>query len=217
MSTRILLADDHAILREGLKALLQNQPDFEVVAEADDGRVAVALAKEHKPDVVIIDIAMPNMNGLEATKQILAALPGAKVLALSMHSDKRFVTGILREGAAGYLLKDSAFEELTLAIQTVCSGRKYLSPGIAGIVVEVFVQQTPQGGAPKTTLLTQREREVLQLFAEGKATKEVAALLQVSVKTIETHRKNIMDKLDIHNIAELTKYAIREGLTTLEP
>lgn len=216
MPTRILLADDHGILREGLRALLQKQPDFEVVAEADDGRAAVKLAKELQPDVVIIDIAMPNLNGIEATRKILADLPETKVLALSMHSDKRFVTGILREGASGYLLKDSAFEELSLAIQTVCGGRKYLSPGIAGIVVEDVIQQAPQSGAPRPTLLTHREREVLQLLAEGKATKEIAPQLNVSVKTIETHRKNIMDKLKIRNIAELTKYAIREGLTSLD-
>ncbi len=216
MAYRILIADDHQILRDGLRALLQAQPDLEVVGEADDGRMALRLAEELRPDLVIIDMAMPNMNGIEATRQIIQTLSGTKVLGLSMHSDRRFVTGFFREGASGYLLKDSAFEELILAIRYVMEGRKYLSPGITDVVIKEYIQQVSPAKDKRSNRLTPREREVLQLLAEGKATKETAGLLNVSAKTVETHRKNIMDKLGMHSIAELTKYAIREGITSLE-
>jgi DNA-binding NarL/FixJ family response regulator len=230
---KVLLVDDHRIVREGLKSLLAAQPDMQVVAEAADGRQAVQLAKEMAPDVVVMDVAMPQLNGIEATRQIAADEPGMKVVALSMHSDRRFVSEALKAGASGYVLKDGAFDELISAIRAVVSDRVYLSPRVAGVVVEDYVRRLParngNGGHanPGTAdeaaarrgafdALTPREREVLQLMAEGYATKEVAHRLHVSVKTVETHRRQIMEKLDLHSVAELTKYAIREGLTTLE-
>ncbi len=213
MSIGVLLADDHRIIRQGLRSLLEKQPDMEVVAEAENGRTAVQLARRLSPDVVVMDIAMPDLNGIEATQQIIAEAPGVKIVALSMHSDKRFVARMLKAGASGYLLKDCAFEELARAIRTVAVNQIYLSPGIAGVVVEDFVRHVSETDSS----LTPREREVLQLLAEGSSTKEIAARLQVSVKTVETHRRHIMEKLDIHTIAELTKYAIRQGLTSLEP
>ena len=216
MSTRIILADDHGIMREGLRALLEKQPGIEVIAEAENGRTTVELSRELKPDVVIIDIAMPDLNGIEATRQIVAESPGVKVIALSMHSDRKFVREMLSAGASGYMLKDSAFEELDKAISTVNDNQTYLSPGIADTVVKDYLGKIVTDNSAASIALTNREREVLQLFAEGKTTKQIASLLFVSIKTIETHRKQIMDKLGLNSIAELTKYAIREGLTSLE-
>ena len=216
MSTRIILADDHGIMREGLRALLEKQPGIEVIAEAENGRTTVELSRKLKPDVVIIDIAMPDLNGIEATRQIVAESPGIKVIALSMHSDRKFVREMLSAGASGYMLKDSAFEELDKAISTVNDNQTYLSPGIADTVVKDYLGKIVTDNSAASIALTNREREVLQLFAEGKTTKQIASLLFVSIKTIETHRKQIMDKLGLNSIAELTKYAIREGLTTLE-
>lgn len=216
MSIRIVLADDHQIVRDGLRSLLESQPDMEVVAEADNGRTTVQLARELRPDVVVMDVGMPELNGIEATRQITGALPGVKVIALSMHSDRRYVEGMLAAGASGYVLKDSAFEELAGAIATVVAGRTYLCPTAADIVVNSFVRRRTGRVASERRALTPREREVLQLLAEGKATKQIASLLGVSVKTIETHRSRIMHKLDIRSVAELTKYAIREGLTSLD-
>ena len=216
MTTRIILADDHGIMREGLRALLEKQSGIEVIAEADNGRTTVELSRELKPDVVIIDIAMPDLNGIEATRQIVAESPGVKVIALSMHSDRKFVREMLSAGASGYMLKDSAFEELDKAISTVNDNQTYLSPGIADTVVKDYLGKIVTDNSPASIALTHREREVLQLFAEGKTTKHIAALLFVSIKTIETHRKQIMYKLGLNSIAELTKYAIREGLTSLE-
>ncbi|UCE17273.1 MAG: response regulator transcription factor [Gemmatimonadota bacterium] len=216
MKTKILLADDHKIVRDGLRSLLDKQSGMEVVGEAEDGRRALQLAAELTPDIVIMDIGMPNLNGMEATRHILDAVQNVKVIALSMHSDKRFVSGMLQAGASGYLLKDCAFEELAQAVETVLGGQIYLSPKITGVVVEDYVQMTTQIETSPLSLLTSREREVLQLFAEGKNTKEIAALLYVSVKTVETHRQRIMKKLNIHNIPDLVKFAIREGLTSLE-
>jgi len=216
MSTRILLADDHKIMREGLRSLLAEAFDMEVVAEAEDGRSAVELAKKLSPDVVVMDISMPDLNGVEATRQILKYAPRAKVIALSMHSDRQFVARMLEAGASGYVLKDAAFEELATAIRTVVAGRVHLGPRIAGLVVEDYVQRLPETEPKVSSPLTAREREVLQLLAEGKGTKEAARLLKVSAKTVETHRRNIMEKLNLHSIAELTKYAIREGLTSLD-
>jgi DNA-binding NarL/FixJ family response regulator len=215
MSIRIILADDHKIVRDGLRSLLENQQDIEVVAEAEDGRTTVKQAQKFSPDVIIMDISMHDLNGIEATRQIIARSPGVKVLALSMHSDKRFVTGMLRAGASGYLLKESAFRELVNAIRVVASNQTYLSPRIAGMVTEDYVHHLSATDSSVRSTLTAREREVLQLLAEGKSTKQMAAHLHVSVKTIETHRQKIMDKLDIYSVAELTKYAIREGLTSL--
>ncbi|MBZ0156577.1 MAG: response regulator transcription factor [Alphaproteobacteria bacterium] len=214
MSLKVLLADDHKIVRDGLRTLLQKNADIEVIAEAEDGRETVHLVKKLSPEIVVMDIAMPDLNGIEATRQIMAEHPGIKIIALSMHSDKRFVMEMLKAGASAYLLKDCAFEELILAIRAVTENKTYLSPGIAGVVVEDFLHARKE--EPSVfSVLTDREREVLQLLAEGQTTKEIASHLQVSIKTIETHRNRIMDKLGIHTIAELTKYAIREGLTSL--
>lgn len=214
MSVTVLLADDHRILREGLRSLLEQQPDIRVVGEAGDGRAAVRLAKELSPDLVIMDIGMSGLNGVEATRQIREALPQTRVLALSMHSDRRYVRSMLTAGATGYLLKDSAAEELVQALRSLILGRAYLSPGITGVVLDEYLHADAMSQAADP--LSLREREVLQLLAEGRSTSQIAAGLHVSVKTIETHRKRIMDKLGLHSIAELTRYAIREGITPLE-
>jgi DNA-binding NarL/FixJ family response regulator len=216
MNAKILLVDDHKIIREGLRSLLEDQLGLEVVGEAENGRKAVQLSRDLGPDVVVMDISMPDMNGIEATRQIVTDLPGVKVIALSMHSDRRFVTGVLGAGASGYLLKDCAFEELADAIRTVLAGEVYLSSGITGIVVRDYLNQLSSTETSTPDALTAREREVLQLLAEGLATKQIAASLHVSVKTVETHRRQIMERLNIYSVAELTKYAIREGLTSLE-
>ena len=216
MTIRVLIADDHTIMRAGLRSLLEKEDQIEVVAEAENGRKAVQLAVTHKPDVVVMDVSMPDLNGIEATSQVLESLPEAKVIALSMHSDKRFVMGMLRAGAFGYLLKDCASRELANAIVSVASNKKYLSPDIAGVVIEDSLYGGRTEGETVSSMLSAREREVLQLIAEGWSTKQIAAHLYVSVKTIETHRRQIMKKLDLHNIADLTKYAIREGLTSVE-
>jgi DNA-binding NarL/FixJ family response regulator len=201
----------------GLRSLLEKQAEMEVIGEADNGRVAVDLAKQYQPDIVIMDIGMPELNGVEATRQIVSVAPKAKILALSMHSDKRYVIAMLRAGATGYLLKNCAFKELTLAINTIVENKTYLSPAIADVVLEELVSShDSRGKSHDGSPLTAREREVLQLLAEGQVTKQIAAQLHVSVSTVETHRRQIMEKLDIHSIAELTKYAIREGVTSLD-
>lgn len=215
INIKIILADDHKLMREGLKSLLNQQSDISVVAQADNGREAVQLAERMDPDVVVMDVSMPDLNGIDATRQILARAPRTRIIALSMHSDRQFVVEMLRAGATGYIVKDSAFEELATAIRTVARGQNYLAPKIGKFSVEDLspdFQDQPLV-APR---LTDREREVLQLIAEGKGTKEVAAELHLSTKTVETHRQHLMDKLDIYSVAELTKYAIREGLTTLD-
>ena len=216
MSIRILLADDHKITRQGLRSLLEKQSDMQVVAEAEDGRTAVRLTQELSPDVVIMDVSMPDLNGMEATRQIVSKSSNVKVIALSMHSDLQFVAVMLRSGAAGYLLKDCAFEELAGAIRTVVANQTYLSPTISGPVVDDYRHRLSKADVSDVDILTDREREVLQLMAEGKSTKQIALKLHISVKTVETHRRQIMNKLNIHTIAELTKYAIRKGLTALE-
>ena len=216
MTIRVLLVDDHEIMCDGLKSLLGEHYDMEVVAMANDGRNALKLALEFEPHVVIMDIAMPDLNGIEATRQIIAGLPNVKVIALSMHSDRRFISKMLRVGASGYILKDCAGRELVHAIRTVIANHTYLSSKISEIVTEDYVHYLVKEEFPTSKFLTPREREVLQLFAEGKTTKEIASSLYVSMKTVEVHRKNIMDKLNIHSIAGLIKYAIREGLTFLE-
>lgn len=217
MSTRVLLADDHRIIREGLRSLLQKQSDMEVVDEAQDGITAVRLTEKLHPDIVIMDIGMPDLNGIEAARQIVTRVKGVKVIALSMHSDKRFVLEMLKAGASGYLLKDCAFEELVDAIRTVCTGQIYLSHRVTGVVVDEFLHNRPGSDTSAYNLLSAREREVLQLLAEGNTTKSIAASLNVSTKTIETHRQQIMEKLNLHSVAELTKYAVKEGLTSLDP
>jgi len=216
MSIRILLADDHKITRQGLRSLLEKQDDMEVVAEAEEGRTAVRLAREFSPHIVIMDVSMPDLNGVEATRQIVERTPDVRVIALSMHSDSLFVTEMLKSGASGYLLKDCAFEELTLAIRAVVDGKTYLSPSISGVVVDDYLHRLSKTAYAGPDVLTNREREVLQLLAEGNSTKKIALKLHISVKTVETHRRQIMEKLDIDSVAELTKYAIRKGFTSLE-
>lgn len=216
MKIRILLADDHRLFRDGLRTLLDQREDMEVIGEAVDGPAAVAAAAQHKPDIVLMDISMPDLNGIEATRKIVAEHSGAKIIMLSMHSDQRFVTESLRAGASGYVLKDCAIEELIEAIRTVSRKQIFLSATIAESVIKDYIGLTVNRSDSVFSTLSAREREVLQLLAEGNSTKEIAARLDVSIKTVETHRKQIMDKLDIHSIAELTKYAIREGLTPLE-
>jgi len=216
MTIKILLADDHKIVREGLRSLLEKHADIGVIAEAGNGRTAVELTRKLSPDVVVMDISMPDLNGIEATRQIISARPEVKVIALSMHSDKRFVVGMFQAGASGFLLKDCAFEELASAILAVRANQKYLSPRVAGVMIEDYLQSFPPEDDSASSVLTGREREVLQLLAEGWSTKKIASHLHVSVKTVETHRRQLMNKLDIHTIAELTKYAIREGLTSMK-
>ena len=216
MSTRILLADDHKITREGLRSLLEKQSDMEVVAEAEEGHEAVRLVREMHPDIAIMDVTMPDLNGIEATQKIVSECPNVKVIALSMHSDTLFVTEMLKSGASGYLLKDCAFEELTRAIHTVLDGKIYLSPAISDVVVDGYLHRLSEDNPVDSDVLSHREREVLQMLAEGKSTKQVALKLHISVKTVETHRRQMMHKLDIYSVAELTKYAIRKGLTSLE-
>ena len=216
MSIRILLVDDHKITRQGLRSLLEKKPDMKVVGEAQDGHTAVRFTGELLPDVVIMDITMPDLNGVEAARQIVNKLNGVKVIALSMHSDASFVSEMLKNGASGYLLKDCAFEELDRAIRAVVAGKTYLSPAISGVVVDDYLYCLTKGDFSGSDVLTDREREVLQLITEGKSTKQTALKLYISVKTVETHRRQIMNKLGIYTIAELTKYAIRKGLTSLE-
>jgi len=216
MSIRILLADDHKITRQGLRSLLEKQSDMVVVAEAEEGRTAVRLVRELLPDVVIMDVSMPDLNGMEAARQITREFGNVKIVALSMHSDSLFVTEMLKSGASGYLLKDCAFEELARAIRTVVAGKTYLSPSVSSVVVDDYLHRLSKADFSGLDVLTNREREVLQLLAEGKSTKQIALKLHISGKTVETHRRQIMNKLDIHTVAELTKYAIRKGLTSLE-
>ena len=214
MAIKIILADDHKIVRQGLRNMLEQETDLEVLGEADDGRMAVRLVRELSPQVVIMDVGMPDLNGIEATRQVLAESPGVKVIGLSMHCDRHFVMNMLKAGASGYLLKDSAFEELATAIRMVLGGKMYLSTEIANIVIKDYLQ----GGGDESvfSVLTPREREVLQLMAEGKSSRQIADHLVISIKTVETHRMQLMHKLQIFSVAELTKYAIREGLSSLD-
>ena len=216
MSIRILLADDHKVLRSGLRRILEEQSDLEVAGEAGDGREAVEMAEALQPDIVVMDIGMPLMNGIEATRQILHRNSGMHVLILSMYSDENYVVQVLRAGARGYLLKDSAEDELIDAVRTVHGGLPFFSQRIAKMLVGDSMQRLRDEGASDTyELLTPREREVLQLIAEGKSNKEVAAALFVSPTTIETHRARIMDKLDLHSTAEIVLYAVRKGIVQL--
>jgi len=216
MTIRVLLADDHRIFRDGLRTLIDKEMGMEVVAEAENGRKAFKLAEKLAPNVIVMDVSMPDMNGIEATRKIMAGLPNVKVIGLSMHSDRRFVLGMLETGATGYLLKGCAFSELAIAIRQVLTGHTYLSPGIADVVVKEYIGKVNFPSRKAHSLLSPREREILQLIAEGMTAKEIAAHLNLSIKTVETHRWNIMEKLNIHNIAGLTKHAIREGLVTLD-
>lgn len=216
MSIRILLADDHGIVRQGLRSLLEKEPDIDVVGEADDGRKALGLVRELSPDVIVMDVAMPNLNGADATRRIVREFPKVKVIALSMHSSRAFVADMLKAGASGYILKECPVDELIKAIRAVAAGDKHLSSKVASVVVSDYVKRL--SGATESSLetLTAREREVLQLISEGKNTKHIALQLHVSTKTIEANRRKIMEKLDAHSIAELVKIAILGGLTSLE-
>ncbi|OHD54116.1 MAG: DNA-binding response regulator [Spirochaetes bacterium GWF1_51_8] len=216
MKIKVALADDHPIVREGLKALLENESDIEVIGEANNGNEAVELVRKLSPNIIIMDISMPNLNGMEATRMIDNESPNTRVIALSMHHDKRFVANMLESGARGFLLKDCAAEELVEAVRTVMNGKTYLSKGIADIVVTDYVEYLKKKDQSVFGILSPREREVMQLLVEGKSTKDIASQLFLSVKTVETHRQQIMTKLGTHSIAELTKLAIREGLTSLE-
>jgi DNA-binding NarL/FixJ family response regulator len=216
MSIRIVLADDHAILRHGLGQGLRQEAGMDIVGETGDGRTTVQVAKELCPDVVVMDISMPDLNGIEATREIRRVAPGVKVIALSMHSAKRYVMEMFRAGASGYLLKDCDFAEVAQAIRSVADGKTYVSPSVGNFVVNDLVHPEQGATAGAFSLLTQREREVLQLLAEGKTTKQIALCLHISPKTVEAHRLRVMNKLEIDNVAQLTKYAIQEGLTTAE-
>ena len=221
---KVLLADDHRMMRDGLRVILEKR-DIQVVGEAGDGREAVALAERVRPDIVVMDIAMPELNGIDATRRLVGTVPGSRIIGLSMNADRRYVLAMFAAGAMGYLLKSSAAEELVQAVGEVFNGHKYVSPAIAGTVIDNIVgtegvarpmpRRTPPG-FPVTKALTAREREVLQLVAEGKTSKQIATSLEVGMATIETHRRQLMDKLGLRTIAELTKYAIREGLTSLD-
>jgi len=216
MAIRVLLADDHQLFRQGMRSMLANDAGIEVIGEAASGLSAVELARQLVPDVIVMDISMPDLNGIDATRQIKERSPGIQVLAVSAHADRRFVAGILAAGAAGYILKDCAFDELCRAIRTLAGKQVYLSPAVAGGVVEASLGLAPAKGAAGAAALTPRQREVLQLLAEGLNTKQTAARLHLSIKTVETHRAQIMKRLGCQGVADLTRYAIREGLTTVD-
>jgi DNA-binding NarL/FixJ family response regulator len=210
---RILLADDHIVMRTGLRALLERQPNLEVVGESENGRETVALAASLRPDVVVMDVGMPVLNGIEATQMIVTQCPTIAVVILSMHADESYVMRALKAGARGYLLKDSAAADLIGAIQAISQGKSFFSPKVSRILAEDYVRVLKQKGAVDTyDLLTSREREILQLLAEGKANKEVATALNISPYTVETHRGHILQKLNLHNSAELVLYAVRKGI-----
>jgi two-component system response regulator NreC len=210
---RILLADDHTVVRKGLRLLLESQPGFSVIADASDGREAVALAEQHTPDVVVMDVAMPTLNGIEAARQIVAKLSRTAIVFLSMHSDEAYVLKALKAGGRGYLLKDSAENDLISAIKAVNEGKAFFSPSISKMLVEDYVRQMKERDVEDSyELLTSREHEILQLLAEGKNNKDVAGLLNLSLYTVETHRANIFQKLNLHSTAELILYAVRKGV-----
>ncbi len=211
--TRILLADDHTVMRAGLRLLLERQPDLAVVGEAEDGRQAVELADAEQPDVAVIDIAMPSLNGIEATRQISSRHPGTAVVILSMHSDESYVMRALKAGARAYLLKDSAEADLIRAVRSVRDGKSFFSPAVSRMLLEDYVRQLEQRGEEDSyELLTNREREILQLLAEGKSNKDVANLLGLSLYTVETHRAHILQKLGLHTVPDLILYAVRKGI-----
>jgi two-component system response regulator NreC len=217
MTTRILLADDHVIFRQGLRAQLESVKGIEVVGEAGDGRQAVKLAEKIKPDVVVLDISMPLLNGIEATRQIIKAVPETRVIILSMHKDRQYIAEALKVGALGYIAKEESFNQLVAAIKSVLNGKIYLCPDTENIVLSDFVRKLRSADSDaSSSLLTDREREVLQLIAEGKTGRDIAGILFVSPTTIDTHRRNIMSKLSIHTTAGLVKYAIQHKIISLE-
>ncbi len=212
MAIKIVLVDDHKILRDGLRNVIGRHTHMEVTGEADNGRDAIRICEKLQPDIVIMDVSMEGLNGVEATKQITSASPGIKIIGLSMHENKRFILGMFRAGAFGYLLKDSDADELIKAIETVTANKKYISQDISGTILQELMSPTIETNPE----LSSREKEILQLIAEGKSSKEIADILFLSPKTVDVHRRNIMDKLDLHTIPELTKYAIKTGLTPLD-
>ncbi|MEI8122135.1 MAG: response regulator transcription factor [bacterium] len=217
MAIRIALCDDHQIIREGLRSLLEKQSDMTVVGEGTNGLEAINIAREKKPDIIVLDIAMPELNGIAAARRITVDFPSIKILALSMHSDHHFVTEMLEAGASGYMLKDSAFSELTNAIRTIMKGGLFISPRLASSVLESFTGKGKTAAKNHRKIdLSERESEILQMISEGKSSKLISSGLGISIKTVETHRQHIMQKLGVHNVAALTKFAIREGLTSLE-
>jgi DNA-binding NarL/FixJ family response regulator len=212
---RLLLGDDHTLMRQGLRRILEDRPDWEVIAEADDGRGAVRKAVALRPDVAILDIGMPQLNGIDATRQIVRKAPEVRVLILSMHSDETYVTRALNAGATGYILKDSAGKDLIRAVANVAEGRSFFSPQVSRVMLDDFVRRAATAGVTdRYDTLSDREREILQLVAEGRSNKEVAALLDISAATVETHRARVLQKLDVHNTAELVLYAVRRGLVS---
>jgi two-component system, NarL family, response regulator NreC len=213
---KILLADDHKLLIDGLRSLLEKQKNLEVVGVAKDGLETVDLAAQYKPDIILLDISMPQLNGIDAARKILRDLPDTKIIMLSMHADRRYIQESIRIGARGYILKESAAREVIKAIEDVQKGEIFFSQSVRHQVLHEYVKWIRQGDNSSYSPLSVREREVLQLLTEGRSTKDVAGILNVSVKTVESHRKQIMDKLGLYSIAELTKYAIREGLTQLD-
>lgn len=216
MTMKILIVDDHAIVRQGLRALIDKEEDMEVTEEAATGAEAIRLARECRPDVIVMDISMPDVNGIDATRSITVESPLARVLALSMESDRRFVVEVLKAGANGYVLKDAAFAELATAIRAVASGETYLPPRVTSLLIKEYLQRIPDDVPATYENLSLREREILQLIADGSNAKEIAFTFGVSVKTVENQRHSIMKKLDLFSIAELTKYAVRQGLTSLK-
>lgn len=216
MGVRIILVDDHGIIRQGLRSLLDCQPDIEVVGEAEDGRSAIELARELRPDIVITDVTMPNLNGVDTTRQITRMFPQIKIIGLSGHANNSFIMGMLKAGASAYILKQCLFNELLEAIQVVRQGGRYLGPEVTKAVVGNYIQLLSESSDSPLETLSEREREVLQLIAEGKSTKQIALDLHVSTKAIESNRRKIMEKLNSHSVADLVKYAISGGLTSLE-
>ncbi|MBJ6800056.1 response regulator [Geomonas propionica] len=214
--TRVMIVDDHSIVREGIRILLEKFPDIVVVADADNGRSALEIAAQAAPGVVVMDTSMPGMNGIEATQRLGVECPSARVLILSMYKDKRFVAQAFRAGARGYLLKDCTSAELVHAVRSVAAGEIYVCSGIIGVVIDDYIKRIPDSLQQGEAALTPREREVLQLIAEGNNAKNIAFLLKINVKTVDTHRQQIMKKLKLRSVAELTKFAIREGFTSLD-
>ena len=213
---RILIADDHGVVREGLKVLIENQPGMKVIGEADDGHKVAQLAKQHSPDIIVMDIAMPNLNGVEATRLILEENPHIRIIALSVHSDKQFVTEMLKAGASGYVLKSCLFEEVLKALRTVDAGEYYISPKITEIVPDYHIPYVVDTDKSAGDHLTERERQIVRMVSEGHSIKQIALHVHISPKTADANRRQIMNKLGIFSIAELTKYAIREGITSTE-